>query len=116
MNAETEILDCIDRGLDSLGDSIKKVVYSNFSRMSNTNREAILERPEQFLQSIESLFGKNVHNLEASVIREFMARFEVVRSEADPDLRTAIAMVRNSLVAETKPKGSAVTPSKGRGH
>jgi len=71
-----EILECIDRGLSSLGESAKYVIYWHLKKDYKVSREEIPENPEKFLEALRDMFGAaGAAVLERSIVREIKFRF-----------------------------------------
>jgi len=72
---ENKIIECIDRGLESLGKSVKHAIYWHLEHNKNLKREEIPKKPEEFIKALESIFGAGAEVLEGIIIREIKLEF-----------------------------------------
>ena len=63
-------LGCIGQALDVYGAGVKSVVFWKFEKMSGVSRNEIYLYPEQFIDTIRSIFGAGVSSIEKAMIRE----------------------------------------------
>jgi len=89
-----EILECIDRGLDTFGVNMKQVVYYRIQTVNHLNREEIVQKPLEFVNSLADMFGSvAVKIIEKSIVREIAQQFKLDK-EHSLDLVTAIKEAR----------------------
>ncbi len=82
MSLDEEILECVDRGLSSLGESAKYVIYWHLKKDHKISREEIPRNPEKFLKALNDMFGDaGAAVLERSIIREIKLRFGDVEGD-----------------------------------
>jgi len=76
-NFESEIVKCVDRGLDAIGQNVKQVIYWHLENRLNIKRSEIASKPEAFIKALESMFGEGARHLEKAIIREISMTFDV---------------------------------------
>ncbi len=65
----SNVLRCIDSGLDVLGPASKEVVY-HYLAQRQLSRERIPDEPWKFTEALKSLFGRGEEVLERSIVME----------------------------------------------
>ena len=70
------ILQCIDSGLDVLGEVSKQVVYSYLAH-NQLSREMIPDEPWKFTETLKSLFGRGEEILERTIVMELKRAFNI---------------------------------------
>ena len=71
---DTILLEAVDEGLSSMGESSKKAVYFHIEKSFNIRREEIPSRIEDFARAIESIFGLGAHFLEILIMKRLHER------------------------------------------
>lgn len=66
---EKLLLEAVDEGLSSLGDSSKEVVYFHLSKSFNINKLDIPYKIEEFADAIEKIFGLGAKFLEILIMK-----------------------------------------------
>ena len=66
---EKLLLEAVDDGLSSLGDSAKHAIYFHLKKTFNINRRDIPSKIEQFADAIEKIFGFGAKPIEILIIR-----------------------------------------------
>jgi hypothetical protein len=107
---EELLLEAVDEGLSSLGDSSKQVVYFYLEKTFKINRRDIPYKIEEFVDAIEKLFGLGAKVLEALIMKRLYEKVGGV-VEYDPeqvDLVFAeyVAAVRQSFLKKKTKKRS----------
>jgi prenyltransferase beta subunit len=70
------ILECVDRGLDCFGDSVKHVIYWNLEQTKKLNRKDISDKPEEFCRALASFFGtKGLNVVERNIVNQIKVTF-----------------------------------------
>jgi hypothetical protein len=67
---ERLLLDAIDEGLSSLGESSKQTIYYHLERSFNLRREDIPTRIIAFTQAIENIFGVGANFVEILIMKK----------------------------------------------
>jgi len=63
------LLEAVDEGLSSLGDSAKEVIYFYLEKTFNINRREIPYRIEEFTDAIEKFFGAGAKVIEILIMK-----------------------------------------------
>jgi hypothetical protein len=66
---EKLVLDAVDEGLSSLGDSSKQAIYFHLEKSFDIRREDIPDRLGAFTQAIENIFGAGASCLEVLIMQ-----------------------------------------------
>ncbi len=93
---DKQLLDCIDKAFDTLGDSVKQVVFWNFERMFKLKRAEIPVQPERFVDAIRSMFGPGASIIERNIIREISNSLQLTNVETR-ELATVIMKARTLI-------------------
>jgi hypothetical protein len=67
---ETFLLEAIDDGLSSLGESSKQTIYYHLEKSFNVRREDIPTRVNAFAQAIENIFGVGADFVEVLIMKK----------------------------------------------
>jgi hypothetical protein len=94
-NEEERILECVDRGLDVFGSSVKTVIYHSFQVSYNQDRKDIIRKPELFSQCLRSFFGERAFHVEAAIVAVISDRLHPVNVTLSDSLTRAIVEARN---------------------
>jgi len=94
MKIDDEILECVDQGLDILGQNVKQFIYFHLAKMKpRVPFRDIVLKPESLTTGLEDMFGIGAKVLEDSMIKEIKAHFDLSLEQCK-DLRTAIIEAR----------------------
>lgn len=74
---EQRVLECVDRGLASLGESSRQAIYWHFERSFGLTREEILRDPQEFKRVLEEMFGIGARVLERLIVMEIRSEFKL---------------------------------------
>ncbi len=66
---EKLLLEAVDEGLSSLGDSSKRAIYFHLEKSFNIRREEIPGKIEVFAEAIEKVFGSGADFLEILIMK-----------------------------------------------
>ncbi len=79
MNEEIKrkLLECIDEGLNSLGRTVKQVIYWYLENKFGVKRCDILDKPEEFIRALELMYGCGVVVLENMIVSKIREEFNV---------------------------------------
>jgi hypothetical protein len=98
----SELLECIDKGLQSYGSSFGRVVYWRLQNTSNLSRDEIPSRLEEFVTEIRKMFGSGVKSIERTIIRELQMRVgHPLQIEKDDDLLCALIEAKKYFKQES---------------
>ncbi len=87
-----EIYSCIEKSLNSLGETVKYALLWHIERTCNISRENFVEKPDQFTAALEKIFGGAAEILEKMIVDEIKKSFGV--REDVYDLVTVINIVK----------------------
>lgn len=75
---EQKILRCIDDGLQTLGESVKKAIYYHLKKKFRLKREEIPKKPEKFCRGLTLMFGeKGADIIENWIIEKLKMSFNL---------------------------------------
>ncbi len=97
-DVEEQLLECVDKGLDSLGQQTKRVIFWHLERRWGIKREEIPRRLKDFVSALYSMFGTGARYIEKAIIREMNARMGV---SADYD--SLLEAAREVMAPESRP-------------
>ena len=75
-DADERILTCLDRALDILGSSVKRVTYFYLSKEEGLVPTDLIKNPRRFVNALYNFFGDGAGVIETWILRE-------LRKEAD---------------------------------
>ena len=87
-----KIYSCIERSLNSLGETMKHALLWHIERTCNISRENFVEKPDQFTAALEKIFGGAAEILEKMIVDEIRKSFGI--REDVYDLVTVINIVK----------------------
>jgi hypothetical protein len=73
---EESFLKAIDEGLSSLGDSGKQAVYFYLEEKFGLNKQEICNRPNDFADALERIFGLGANFLKLLILKQLRERTE----------------------------------------
>ncbi|MGI0091941.1 MAG: hypothetical protein ACREBS_09545 [Nitrososphaerales archaeon] len=74
-DCDSEIMECIKKGLFRFGDSVPQVILYNLKWMSGLGQEDIPDKPEEFEKCLERIFGQGSSFVKKAMIDEINAKF-----------------------------------------
>ena len=69
------ILRCLDKGLDSIGETGKKVLYWHLVNTFGVKPEELVEKPEKLTDALKQMYGPAAVILESNIAREIAREF-----------------------------------------
>ena len=72
-----KVLECVDRGMASLGESSRQAIYWHLEHSFGLTREEILRSPQRFQKVLESMFGLGASVLERVIVMEIRSEFKI---------------------------------------
>ncbi len=72
-----DLLQCVDRGLDSFGSNMRQAVYWRLMSDEALPSDKILENPEAFVRVLKAIFGSGYPLAERSIVREIKKTFHL---------------------------------------
>jgi len=108
---EKLLLEAVDQGLSSLGDSSKQVIYFHLENTFKINRRDIPYKIEEFAEAIEKIFGLGAKFIEISIMKCLYEKvgsvFEYNPEQEDLCFTEYVAAVKQSFLKE-KQEGDSV--------
>ena len=74
---EYDLLQCIDKALDSFGSSVKNAIFLRLTMQHNSSRNEVISDPSILARVIEESFGNSATGIERSIIRELRKKFAI---------------------------------------
>ncbi len=74
-----EVLQCIEKGLNTHGPSIKQSVYWKLLTEYNLKLSEVVDHPREFVQALDSMFGAGAVLIERAISREMITHFQIDR-------------------------------------
>lgn len=103
---EELLLEAVDEGLSSLGDSSKQVVYFHLEKTFNLNRQEIPYKVEEFAEAIEKIFGLGAKVLEIVIMKQLYEKIGGVvgydRERKDLIFTDYVAAIKQRLLKTKK--------------
>lgn len=91
---EKRIMQCIDDGLQALGDEGKKAIYYHLEKNFTLKREEIPKKPEIFWKGLNSIFGEEgADTIGKWIIRKLRMSF-YLKQRSKITFAEAIAMIK----------------------
>jgi len=88
------ILQCIDNGLQTLGDSGKKAIYYYLKKNFKLKRQKIPKKPETFCRGLTLMFGEEGADIiEKWIIEKLKANFHL-KQQSEITFAKAIDMIK----------------------
>lgn len=75
---EKLLLEAVDEGLASLGESSKQAIYFHIERSFNVKKKEIPHKIEAFAKAIEKIFGLGANFLEMLIVKKLYEKIEGV--------------------------------------
>jgi len=103
---ETLLLEAVDEGLSSLGDSSKQAIYYHLKKSFNVKKREIPYKIEAFASAIEKIFGLGANFLEILIVKRLYEKigrsFKWHRSEDDFTFTEHVAFAKLSFLEKKK--------------
>jgi len=95
--SESKLLDCIDKGLDVFGTTVKSVIYWRFKTIYNSERSEIPRKPDLFSESLRAFFGDRGYHVETAIVASLVDEFKLTEVTYSDSLVRAIHEARKQL-------------------
>lgn len=95
----SEILQCFNAGLDSMGSVSRRIVYTHLLQVRKLREEDIPEKPMEFLEVLRELFGQGAGILERTIVRELKRAFNITLGD---DLSEVLGLIKQSRGAYSR--------------
>jgi hypothetical protein len=112
---EKLLLEAIDEGLSSLGESSKQAIYYHLEKSFNLKKQEIPYSIEAFTGAIEKIFGLGANFLEILIMKrlyEKMGRNFKLRTSKNLEFIEYITAARQSFLKKTPAKTSLLNAKK----
>ena len=98
MNFEKLLLEAIDEGFSTLGESSKVAIYFQLEKNFKIKKQEIPHRIEEFTNAIERIFGNGAQLVEIRIMKSLFTRvgcnFKSYQSPANLDFTEYIAAIK----------------------
>jgi hypothetical protein len=104
---EKILIEAVDEGLSSLGESSKKAVYFHLDKNFNIKKQEIPEKIEAFAGAVENIFGFGANFLEIAIMRQLHAKVsQGAKWHISKDLTFTeyVSVAKHSLLGKKEPK------------
>jgi len=113
-NLNAQVLQCIDAGMDSIGNTSKNIVYCYLVQKGKLTREGILDDPTSFIEALKNLFGQGAGILERTIVRQLRETFNIkLEVETLTDVLVVIREKRKGTSGESTWIEQPVGPQSG---
>lgn len=93
---EYDLLQCVDRGLETMGSQIKRTVYWKISILHGSLHDTIVTNPKIFGNVLREIFGDTAIVVERSIIQELENAFELEQGDRQ-DLISVLEGARRQI-------------------
>lgn len=113
---EYDLIECIDRGLDRFGSSVKNSIFLKLSFIHNSDSSEIIQDPFVFKSVIEEIFGQGAGEIETSIICEIKKAFQLAADETKNMVSAIIAAKKHvictfsSIASLNRPRRAQAEP------
>lgn len=76
-NPNQKILECVNAGLQILGESAKDAIYFYAEKNFGLNKTEIPEKPQAFSVALTSVFGEGAKTIEGLIVQEMRQTFKL---------------------------------------
>jgi len=114
---EKLLLEAVDEGLSSLGDSSKRVIYFHLENTFKINRQDIPYKIEEFAEAIEKIFGLGAKFIEISIMKCLYEKIGSVfeyPEHKDLVFTEYVASVKQSFLKEKNKRGLSTKKRKSK--
>jgi hypothetical protein len=104
---EKILIEAVDEGLSSLGESSKEAIYFHLDKNFNIKKHEIPEKIEAFAGAVESIFGFGANFLEIAIMRQLHTKVrQGAKWHVSKDLSFAeyVSVAKQSLLGKDRPK------------
>ncbi len=96
-DGDERILECVDKGLDVFGTTVKTVIYYRFKTIYNHERSDIARKPDLFSECLRTFFGERAISVETSIVAKIQDKLHPNGVKISDSLTRAITEARNEL-------------------
>lgn len=91
---DQRIIECVDDGLQALGESAKFVIYHYLEKDFELKKDEILEHPKVFKQALTSIFGEEGSKIIEELIVDEMAQTFKLKHKRKPSLVEVVQAIK----------------------
>jgi len=99
---ERILLEAVDEGLSSLGESSKVAVYFHLQKNFNVRKEEIPCNVEAFAEAMEKIFGQGATFLEILIMKRLHEKVRGASRSMDSTFKEYVASTRRSLLQKAE--------------
>ena len=99
---EYDLLQCIDKGLDGFGSSVKNAIFWRLTILHNSSRSEVISDPKVLVQVIRETFGSSASAIETSITDEIGKKFQL-STKGTRSLVEAIGEAKNQVIVSYSP-------------
>lgn len=106
---EKLLIQAVDEGLSSLGDSSKQAIYFHLDTTFNIKKEQIPQKVEAFVAAIEKIFGIGANFIEILIMRkldEKIGQESSLQFSKDITLNEYVSALKKNLVKKLESEGT----------
>jgi hypothetical protein len=110
---EKLLLEAIDEGLASLGDSSKQAIYFHLEKSFDIKKNEIPRKVEPFKDALERIFGRGANFIETLIIKRLSEKVEADSEAQGPTnltLSECVAMAKRNFLEDRKTVETQVGP------
>lgn len=71
------LLEALDEGLSTIGESARKAIYFHLQNLYSLKREEIPDNPKAFVEGLRKIFGLGAEVIEKAVIKSLYSKLEI---------------------------------------
>jgi hypothetical protein len=98
-----DLLQCVDRGLDTFGTNMKQAVYWSLMSKQAISSDRILTNPEAFVRALKEIFGNGYPLAERSIVKEMKKTFELKMPSGSYNILEAFELVSKDITDISEP-------------
>ncbi len=108
---EKLLIQAVDEGLSSLGDSSKQAIYFHLDTTFNIKKEQIPQKVEAFVAAIEKIFGIGANFIEILIMRkldEKIGQEPSLQLSKDITLNEYVSALKKNLLGKLESEGMSL--------
>jgi len=101
-----DVLMCaVEQGLSTLGESVAQVIFYNIDKRYSLKRRDIVEKPNRFVEALQSIFGSGAETIQKLIIQSICAATDVNPTTlSPPTLQHCLRQAEKALATKKKTK------------
>ena len=92
-----DLLQCVDRGLETFGSNVKQSIYWTLTSKEGISSDRILSSPEAFVRALKEIFGDGYVLAERAIIREMKKTFDLSAPTSSYSIADAFDIVSKDI-------------------